>query len=427
MLSVQDNELLTRTGRGTPMGELFRRFWLPACLTEDLPDPDGTPVRLRILNEDLVAFRDTYGHVGIVQQACPHRRASLYWGRNEEGGLRCVYHGWKFDANGDCVDMPSEPDDSNFKAKVRIDAYPTHEFGDVIWIYMGPAELKPQVPQLEWARIPSANRRVSRWIQENNYMQALEGEIDTAHASFLHSVFENGNAIFSESADWTPHLTIRETDYGMIYGARRRESAESYYWRATQWMLPAYALIPGGDNWPRLTHFYVPIDDENVTAWETTYNPEAALTQPQWADAREKMELEPVVYKMADGNKIDIWRSVRNKDNDYLIDREMQKTTNFTGIQGVRRQDMALVESMVGTVNGIVDRNLEHLGTSDAAIITARRRLLRMARELLEGVEPAAAYDGDLYHIRAIGVRKAAEDEFDAFLDVHGSLGAAVV
>ena len=138
MLTREDNELLTRTGPGTPMGELFRRFWMPALLAEELSEPDCPPVRIKIMGEQLVAFRDTDGKVGVLDNYCSHRRASLFFGRNEECGLRCVYHGWKFDVNGDCVDMPSEPAESNFKEKVKIKAYPAREYGSCVWIYMGP-------------------------------------------------------------------------------------------------------------------------------------------------------------------------------------------------------------------------------------------------------------------------------------------------
>jgi phenylpropionate dioxygenase-like ring-hydroxylating dioxygenase large terminal subunit len=347
---------------------------------------------------------------------------NLFWGRNEDNGLRCVYHGWKYDVNGQCVDMPSEPEDSNFKDKIVIKAYPTQEFGDVIWAYMGPADLKPEVPQLEWARVPSTHRRASRFYQGCNYMQALEGEIDTAHASYLHSVFKDGKVVFAQNTDWTPQLTIKETDYGFLYGARRRDEDEGYYWRVTQWLLPTHALIPG-DGWPKITHFYIPIDDEHVTAWEVTYNPNEPLTPTQWADAREKMELEREVRKLPNGSTIDTWRSARNIDNDYLIDREMQRTVNYTGIQGVRRQDMAVIESM----GGVVERNLERLGTTDRAIIMARKRLLHMARQLREGVEPKAAFDGELYRVRQMAIKRVAEDTFEGFLDTHGAEGLAKV
>ena len=190
MLTREDNELLTQTGPGTPMGEFFRRFWMPVLLSEELPTPDCSPVRVKVLSEHLVAFRDTDGRVGVADNYCPHRRASLFFGRNEECGLRCVYHGWKFDVNGDCVDMPSEPAESNFKDKVKIKAYPAREYGSCVWVYMGPPALQPELPGFEWARVPDDHRVVTRFIQHSNYMQCTEGEIDSCHVSFLHSVFD---------------------------------------------------------------------------------------------------------------------------------------------------------------------------------------------------------------------------------------------
>src|SRR5256885_4134592 len=148
MLSREDNELLCRVGRDTPTGNLLRQYWIPALMSSELPERDGAPVRVRLLGENLIAFRTTSGKIGLIQNACPHRGASLFFGRNEESGLRCVYHGWKFDVEGACVDMPSEPAESNFRNKVRAQAYPGREWGGCIWVYMGPPELSPELPEL---------------------------------------------------------------------------------------------------------------------------------------------------------------------------------------------------------------------------------------------------------------------------------------
>src|SRR5919202_6261410 len=175
MLSIEENELLTRVGPGTPMGELLRRFWLPALLSDELPDNDGDPIRTRTLGEDLVAFRDSNGKVGIVDAYCPHRRAPLFFGRNEESGLRCVYHGWKFDVDGQCVDMPNEPPESSFASKVHIRSYPCVERGGVVWTYMGKPDERPELPEWEWASLPAAQRHLSMRVQFCNWLQALEG------------------------------------------------------------------------------------------------------------------------------------------------------------------------------------------------------------------------------------------------------------
>ncbi|MCH6546129.1 MAG: Rieske 2Fe-2S domain-containing protein [Deltaproteobacteria bacterium] len=187
MLSREDNERLTRTGRGTPMGDLMRRYWIPAMLTWELPEPDCPPIRVRLLGEDLVAFRDTNGVVGVLDNHCPHRRASLFFGRNEECGLRCVYHGWKYDVDGHCVDQMNEP--IQFKDKVHLAAYPTIEQGGAIWAYMGPTELQPPPPMFAWTQVPSSHRHVTKVVQDCNWLQGLEGGIDTSHAQILHRNF----------------------------------------------------------------------------------------------------------------------------------------------------------------------------------------------------------------------------------------------
>jgi phthalate 4,5-dioxygenase oxygenase subunit len=429
MLTKEDNELLTQTGPGTPMGELFRRFWMPALLAEELPHPDCDPVRIRILSEDMVAFRDTDGNVGVIDNYCPHRRASLFFGRNEECGLRCVYHGWKFDVNGNCVDMPSEPAESNFKDKVKIKSYPAKQYGSCIWVYMGPAELQPELPEFEWARVPDANRVVTRFIQHSNFMQATEGEIDSSHVSFLHSVFDlsidyhrdmrtgdqkdGRNSVLSYKFG-APQLTVKETDYGLTYGSRRGPEEGNYYWRVTQWMLPMFSLIPG-PAWPRGGRGWVPVDDEPIITYQNSYNAERFLTDAERARAIDLMELERAKYTLPDGKIIDIDRSVRAPENDYLIDREMQRTQNYTGIPFGRHQDFAMTDSM----GSISDRTKEHLGTSDTAIIAARRIMLKTVRDLQEGVEPYAASHPEVFHVRALDI-VSSEGDFVKLLEADG-------
>src|SRR5579864_5826858 len=186
MFSKEDNELITRTGPGTPMGNVFREYWLPAMLSRELPSPDCDPVRVMLLGERLIAFRDTNGKVGLLQNHCPHRGASLFFGRNEEGGLRCVYHGWKFAIDGTCVDMPNEPAESDFKSKVKALAYPTRERNGVIWAYLGPREHPPELPDIEANNLPEGTWMVTAIQRESNWLQGLEGDIDTSHFSFLH-------------------------------------------------------------------------------------------------------------------------------------------------------------------------------------------------------------------------------------------------
>jgi phenylpropionate dioxygenase-like ring-hydroxylating dioxygenase large terminal subunit len=419
MLSVSDNELLTRTGAGTPMGALFRRFWHPVLLTEELPEADGPPRRLRVLGEDLVAFRDSQGQVGIVDAYCPHRRAPMFFGRNEACGLRCVYHGWKFDVQGNCVEMPTESPTSNFKDKVQIKAYPTAEYGGCVWIYMGPPDRQPALPHLEWAMVPDSHRVVSRWLQECNYMQAVEGEIDSAHVSWLHAPLQAANSPFRGRfndailTDGAPQLTVKPTDYGFCYGARRQAADNQYYWRVTQWLLPTYSLIPA-KIFPRGGRAWIPIDDTHISVIQYSYHPERPLTEAEIEAQKSRPEIAPARYRLPDGVVIDICRDVRNLDNDYLIDRHMQRTENYTGISVIRTQDTAMTEGM----GGIVDRSQEHLGTTDAAVIAARRRLITMARDLQRGIEPSAALQPEIYNVRAVDM-VCPEGDFLRFMELY--------
>ena len=237
MLSEQDNDIMCRVGPGTPMGNLMREFWIPALMSSELPAPDSPPLRLRLLGENLMSFRDSKGRVGIFQQACPHRGASLFFGRNEEEGLRCVYHGWKFDSSGACVDMPSEPAESNFKSKVRVRAYPARERGEVVWVYMGPRESDrlPPLPDIETNMSPAGVNSANKILRECNFVQALEGDIDTSHISFLHrNLQEDAFAATPDEfnkyvgGDSAPRYQVDETEYGTIYGAYRPAEEDSY-------------------------------------------------------------------------------------------------------------------------------------------------------------------------------------------------------
>jgi phthalate 4,5-dioxygenase len=389
MLNTADNELLTRTGPGTPMGELWRRFWIPALQLSELPEPDCPPVRFRILGEDLVAFRDTNGQIAFFPQACPHRGASLFFGRNEESGLRCVYHGWKFEVTGACVDMPSEPAESNFKSKVRIKAYPGAEWGGLIWIYMGPKEKQPGLPCYHFCvQPPNPDRRVYKWTQESNWVQGLEGNIDTAHIGFLHRTLNSMGSQRVPGNFNAPRLQVFETDFGFVYGGRRDREDGDYYWRVTPFVLPSFTSIPN-PSWGGGGLFVIPRDDE--TSWWVN----VSETVPPYATTP-YIELIP-------GS----WRQTRNSSNDYMLDRDMQRTHNFTGMVTNRVQDAAVTESM-GT---IYDRSREHLGTSDAAIIYMRRHMLRLAKELQQGIEPRLLSDAELFLVRPVHLNGTSEPE----------------
>ena len=389
MLKQQDNELLTRTGPGTPMGNLFRRFWLPALLPSELPNADSDPIRFRILGEDLVAFRDTNGSVGFLGQHCPHRGASLFFGRNEECGIRCVYHGWKFDVDGNCVDMPNEPAESDFRTKVKAVAYPSAEWGGFVWIYMGPPEKKPALPNYDWCTRPGAeNSQVRKWLQESNYSQGVEGDLDSAHVSFLHRKF-NPETLARPINFGAPHLTTMETGFGFAYGARR-PSGSDYYWRVTTYTMPMFIMIPGPH--PGGGHFTLPMDDEHSWWFVVEPPPADGVSWVLKPDQLTPGDADPAVdptNAFIDGT----WRRVRNKDNDYLIDRARQRTENFTGLPGNRVEDAAMTESM----GPIYDRTREHLGTTDSAIIFWRRYLLRLAADLERGIEPPMLENPDLF------------------------------
>ncbi|HVX77891.1 MAG TPA: Rieske 2Fe-2S domain-containing protein [Bradyrhizobium sp.] len=415
MLKREDNELLTRVGPGTPMGDLFRRFWLPALLPSELPGPDCPPVRLRLLGENLVAFRDSNNRVGILHELCPHRRASLFYGRNEDCGLRCVYHGWKFDIDGNCVDQPSEPPGADFKHKVKQVSYPAREWGGFVWVYMGPAAEMPELPKLEWTVLPETHRWQAKWLYEANFAQGIEGELDTCHTGFLHdtstpmSDLTAGMAKASEywAGDKAPKLTVEPTDYGYYYGSRRNYPGGQYYWRVTQWLLPCFAIIPM-PTWPISCRAYVPVDDETTFVFNTSFNPEAPLTEA---------DLKPLVSGLGPAPKLipGTFIPELNARNSYGIDREVQRTRNFTGIPGINNQDRAIVESM----GPICDRWNEHLGTSDIAIIAMRRRLLEAARSLQLGTAPTAARDGNLYQVRPLDIITPISD-LKALITAHG-------
>jgi phthalate 4,5-dioxygenase len=292
MLSKEENELLTRTGPGAPMGELFRRFWLPAMLSSELPGPDCPPVKLTILSEELVAFRDSEGNIGVLDRYCPHRGSSLFWGRNEESGLRCVYHGWKFDVAGRCVDMPNEPAESRFREKIHTVAYPAQERGGIVWVYMGPRDLHPEMPELEWTLVPDNQRYVTKRTQACNYLQNVEGEVDSAHVSFLHGRAapkappgqgEDLNPIAPDNLgyvalDQSPVFRVKDTDYGLLIGARRNALDDSYYWRLTQFLMPAYTMIPSDPNMPISWTGAVPVDDGHMIGFTATWRPDRPLT-----------------------------------------------------------------------------------------------------------------------------------------------------
>ncbi|MFI5266521.1 MAG: Rieske 2Fe-2S domain-containing protein [Chloroflexota bacterium] len=397
MLSREENERLTLVESEAPMGQLMRRYWLPACLSDELPRPDCPPVRTRLLGEDLVAFRDSNGRVGVLGEYCAHRRASLFLGRNEECGLRCVYHGWKYDVEGRCVDAPTEPAETNFKDKVRQLAYPAAEHAGLVWAYMGPPTNKPPLPDLEWMRAPATHRFVSKTVEHCNYLQAVEGGVDTVHGSFLHRNDLSDSAKFF-NIDTQPKLEVERTDYGFRYAGIRNVGEGRSYVRVYQFILPFHQIRPGQlvmrqgvgkAEVPMIRgHAWVPIDDHNtmVYNWECSVEADKPLT-PEII-ARD----EAIGGRGPDGEVGEVRR--RTRANNWLIDREVQRTKTFTGIAGQNTQDLAVQESM----GPIVDRSQEYLGGTDRAITALRRILLDAVADVASGsaapgVEPSTHRD----------------------------------
>jgi phthalate 4,5-dioxygenase len=387
MLSREDNELLTRITPGTPMGDTLRRYWMPALMASELIEPDGAPVRVRLLGEDLVAFRDTQGRVGLLDEYCPHRRASLFFGRNEQCGLRCAYHGWKYDVEGRCVDMMNEPEELHFKDKIHITTYPTVEMGGIIWTYMGPKEHTPAPPKFAWTQAPATHRNVTKVIQECNWLQALEGGIDTSHAPIMHRLITHntkrpGIKLASPFVRGkAPHLVVDITDYGYQYAGLRPLDEADMHIRTYHFVMPFHQIRPSQSDagQPMVAgHIWVPMDDDNTMVYNWMY----CLTDTPMTD-EERLEVR------AGNGPLDVdqttFRSRKNRANNYLIDRQVQKTETFTGIDGINIQDRAIQESM----GRICDRTKEHLGPADKAIIQARRLLLGAVKTVQAGGTPA--------------------------------------
>lgn len=409
MLSTEDNQLLTQTGPGTPMGQYLRRYWIPALMAEELPDDGCAPVRIKLLGEDLIAVRGADGKTALVEEFCPHRRVSLFFGRNEssdnspdgQNGLRCSYHGWKYHLEtGACIDMPSEPPNSRFKEHIKVVTYPLVLRGDVYWVYMGPPEKQPPVPEFEWTTVSFHRRHVSKRIQHANYFQAMEGGIDSSHVSFLHNDAELWRPDWKRNrrrdhgaikADTSPRFFLEPTDYGVLIGARRELEDDRYYWRITPWTSPWYTQIPWNGDDPAGAHAWVPADDDSCWAWSIDYHPDRDLRKEEIDFIKLGLDIHPALQQGT-------FETIQNAGNNYLQSRALQRWGSMTGIAGITMQDAALQESM----GPIVDRNNENLGSSDAAIIGVRKRLLAEIRALQNNPDAVPpGIDPETHHIRS--------------------------
>ncbi|WP_025518215.1 Rieske 2Fe-2S domain-containing protein [Bordetella trematum] len=376
MLTKDNNERLCRVGEGTPGSELFRSLWLPAILSSQVPVGSRTPVRLRLLGEDLVAFRDGSEQVGITRAHCLHRGAPLFFGKVEERGIRCAYHGWLYGRDGQCLEMPSE-NNARLCQKMHLSAYQVQEKAGIIWIFMGQGQA-PAMPRFPWVELPEKQRLASVWLQETNWMQGAEGEIDSSHVSTLHKSDQGVTADRVHRTytykDPKPELSVEETPIGFMSIARRHAESR-YYWRVTQWMAPMFSVIPSAA-WPIGGRAWVPIDDENTYCWDFSYVMEGELPQA-FLDSVERGMSFPPEYRygaveLNNGSIIDTWAPIRNRGNDYLVNRVAQGGTSTTGIHGVNDQDRAMQEGM----GRIADRTKEKLVSADLAIVMARRKIL---------------------------------------------------
>lgn len=429
MLTEEENELLTRVGPGTLMGDLLRQYWMPVVLSSELPNSETAPIRVRLLGENLLAFRNTDGQVGLVAEACPHRGASLFFGRNEENGLRCVYHGWKFDVAGHCVDMPNEAPDCPNKNKVKLLAYPCRERNGLIWAYMGPRTVPPALYDLEWNQQPDNVPFMWRHYRACNWMQAMEGDIDSSHINFLHKTFSAedmstvpgvplpGDAaigIHALQAAGIPRLEAKDTEVGVIHTAARRLQDGREYHRVHPFLFPFHTMVGGGTHADEVNFngkLWVPMDDVQTLVLEWQYRPDRPWTEAERASllaARVPHGFLPTTSAPA-GN----WRPRANMSNDYLLDRTLEKSSLFCGILSNPLQDAAIQESM----GPIVDRTKERLGPSDTVIIHVRRRLLKAARALREhGITPPGVDHTALYRVRPVGIFLAEGEDW-----VHAS------
>jgi phthalate 4,5-dioxygenase len=396
MLSREDNELITRTGPGTAMGDLIRRYWIPVVLSGEL-EPGGRVKRVQLLGERLVAYRTPAGTPGLIGEVCPHRGASLYFGRVETTGMRCVYHGWRFGLDGQCLEMPNEPPESGFATKVCHTAYACAEHGGVIWTYMGPGHA-PALPDLEWTLVPRAHVFASKRVQDCNWFQAMEGGIDSSHINFLHAPLDATDAALAReldrasfgvgaavlSGDRAPRFEVVDTDYGVLIGARRTQADGRWLWRVTQFLVPFYTMPPTDlDERIVQSHIWVPMDDTHVVNWMVTWHPERPLTPEEIAVHVAGKGSHVCDYAPPTSEPYGDIRTAAGRDNDYFMDWDVHRTRMFCGIPGFGVQDQAIQESQ----GPIVDRTRERLGTSDTAIIQVRKRLLIAARALREAGE----------------------------------------
>jgi phenylpropionate dioxygenase-like ring-hydroxylating dioxygenase large terminal subunit len=389
MISAERNALITQAGPGTKLGAFMRRYWQPAALVDELAGP--RPVcRVRLLGEDLVLFRDEAGRYGLLDRHCAHRGADLAFGRREDGGLRCAFHGWLFDATGACLEQPAEPAGSQFCKSVRQKAYRCQEANGIIFAYMGEGE-PPALPGFDCFAAPDAYTFAFKGLMECNWLQALEVGIDPAHASFLHRFFEDADTAQSYGQQFRgstigaempmtrilreydrPRIEVETTDYGLRIAALRQLNDQELHIRVTNMVFPHGIVIPMSQDMT-ITQWHVPVDDTHCY-WYAIFT---SYTQP--VDKARMREQRLALYELPD------YIPRKNRHNDYGFDANEQASSTYTGMgEDINVHDQWAVESM----GAIQDRTKEHLGASDRAIAAYRRLLQRAITDVAEGRAP---------------------------------------
>ncbi len=431
MLSAQENSVIVTSEANTVMGNYLRCYWHPIALSEEVAKPDCPPIRVKVMGEDLLLFRDSNGNTGLIEPFCAHRGAELFFGRNEECGIRCIYHGWKYDIHGNCVDMPNVPKDAAYHGKIKIKAYPTKEFADMVWAYLGPSNEEPKdLPQLEVGLVPQNNRYVTKRLVECNWVHSMEGALDTAHFSFLHMPApsygkdDSTNIAADEKRirwlrnDPAPRFTIIEHQVGFLIGGARNADPGDHYWRLTQYMLPTHSITPSA--MPNETYYgysWVPIDDHHCWMFVYAWHPDKPIPEEE----RQKY------VKGGYGQFAELgpgYVPLRNRSNNYLMSREDQKTVSFTGIKGIAEQDQMAQESQ----GYIVDRTKENLTPTDIGIIRFRKLLLQEANNYAKGIQPLAPNLSKEYCVRGGGAHTKANLQLEQVMEERfGSTNGKVV